>query len=127
MLSTCPHEEELRAFAIGAVSAQRLEDVAEHLYGCVTCSETLEGLDAYADGFVSDLARVDVGRASVELDVPQEVLASARSATCSVGVTSSNMNLDPGRRYARKLAKGPCQLGRFCLQSELGDGSCWTR
>ncbi len=55
--------------------------------------------------------------------VPPEVMLSAKEAALSPGITSSNFALDPGRRYAKKLADGPCRLGKFELQSELGVGS----
>lgn len=123
MLNDCPSQDELRAFVVGALSAESLDATAEHVEGCETCHASLEELDSYSDGFVEDISRVsaqDQGRSFI---VPQQVLASARDVMSVSGVTSSNMNLDPGRRYARKLAEGPCMIGRFELQTELGDGS----
>lgn len=123
MPTICPKEEQLQAFAVGALSADQLEAMAAHLNDCASCNERLEGLDTYSDDFVTDIGRLDPQQAMADVTVPPQVLASARSAACSPSVTSSNMNLDPGRRYARKLADGPCRLGRFELQAELGDGS----
>src|SRR5262249_19746781 len=31
--------------------------------------------------------------------------------------------IDPGRRFARLVANGPCRLGKFHLESQLGVGS----
>lgn len=123
MQSFCPNEEELRAFAVGALPLGRLDELAEHVPGCAMCNEKLEELDGYTDSFVANLASVDVSNNSIEISIPPEVWASARDALSSAEVTSSTMNLDPGRRYARRLAKGPCNLDRFELQAELGDGS----
>ena len=123
MQSACPKEDELRAFSVGALPAQRVEILAEHLHNCPKCHQALEELDDYVDGFVSDLTGLDVNRSVSEVVVPPDVHANARIATLSSGITSSNMNLDPGKRYARMLMHGACKLGRFELQSELGDGS----
>ena len=123
MTSSCPSDSELQAFAIGAVNAQRLRDLAEHLKGCSACSRSLEMLDGHKDEFVSELSQLDAQHESIDLDVPDEVILGARHAVSSLGVASSNMNLDPGRRYAKRVAEGPCYLGRFELQAELGDGS----
>ena len=123
MLTNCLSQEELRAFAVGALSGDILEKVAQHVEGCPACDASLESMDDYADGFVDVVSRLTRQRSAVDLTVPKEVLASARNAACASSVTSSNMNLDPGRRYARKLAEGPCRLGKFELETELGDGS----
>ena len=123
MSEACPNAQELRAFSVGSLSGTMLESVAQHVESCAACNAALEGLDNYADGFVSDLGRLSQQHSTVDLVVPQEVVTSAQKVAGSSSVTSSNINLDPGRRYARKLADGPCRLGRFELQSELGDGS----
>ncbi len=123
MLSTCPNDEELRTFAVGALSTIEIDAIAKHVDECQDCLDKLEVLDSYADDFLADLSRVNMDRSCDEWTVPDEVLASAQKVTGPSGVTSSNFVLDPGRRFARKLKDGPCQLGRFELQSELGDGS----
>jgi hypothetical protein len=58
MQSNCPHEEELRAFAIGAISTQTSDDVRKHLNGCLTCHEILGRYDNYADEFVTALRKL---------------------------------------------------------------------
>jgi len=120
----CPHEEELRAFAVGALPIRRLDELVEHVAGCATCSQELEAFDDYVDDFVTGVASVDVSDDALnDTFVPAEALARARDVITSTGTTSSTMNVDPGRRFARQLAKGPCSLGRFELEAELGDGS----
>ena len=122
MQSFCPSEEELRAFTVGALPVSRFDELANHVPSCVMCNEKLEELDGYTDSFVAHLSNADVANESVKLSVPPEVWSRARDAASSAE-SSSTVILDPGRRYARRLAKGPCNLDRFELQSELGDGS----
>lgn len=105
------------------MSELEFETVARHVEGCTDCHQRLDSLDGYTDPLVDDLRGLHADGSVTGNEVPQEILASARNATYISGVTSSNINLDPGRRYARKLADGPCRLGRFELQAELGDGS----
>ena len=123
MPSTCPSAEQLRVFAIGDLSGSDLESVAHHVNNCPTCEASLAAFDEHTDGFVSGLSTLNTVALRKHSSVPPEVMASAKQAGCSSSVTSSNLALDHGRRYARKLADGPCRLGKFELQSELGDGS----
>lgn len=121
MSATCPTAEELRAFVVGDLSGAELESVAHHVHNCSSCDASLAAFDRYTDGFVNGLSVLNTVR---ELSpVPEDVIASATQAGCGSSVTSSNFPLDPGRRYAKKLADGPCRLGKFELQAELGDGS----
>lgn len=121
MSSTCPNEQELKAFAVGALSEIVFESVAGHVEKCSSCNDMLDSLEEQ-DALVSELQGLNPAQAASAVQVPPDVVASARNATRS-GVTSSSMTLDPGRRYARRLADGPCYLGRFELQTELGVGS----
>lgn len=123
MLYKCPSAERLRAFALGKLSASDLETVAEHVNRCAKCEASLASYDEQTDSFVSGLSAINSFATAQHWSVPPDVMASAREASCSSNVTSSNFALDPGRRYARKLKDGPCRLGKFELESELGDGS----
>lgn len=120
----CPNEDDIRAFAIGALPTGRLDELVEHVAQCARCNQKLEGLDDYVDAFVASVASVGVSaNALSDVSIPPEVMARARGAVSSHETSSSTMNVDPGRRFARRLAKGACNLGRFELQAELGDGS----
>ena len=123
MISACPSDDQLRAFSVGNLADSMLDRVAQHVAACSSCSDSLEALDNYADPFVGDLNVLASQRGSVNFAVPDEVMASAKNALGSTGATSSTIALDPGKRFARRLADGPCRLGRFELQAELGDGS----
>lgn len=122
-MSACPSQDELRAFAVGDLVGQRFESVAEHVATCSQCDQSLATLDEYADGFVSELGEAASHPAAVAIAVPSEIVASVRSVTFGTNPTSSNMTLDLGKRFAKRLAEGPCRLGRFELEAELGDGS----
>lgn len=121
--STCPNDEQFRAFAIGDLSSLLMKRIAEHVAECSTCNDLLEALDGWTDPLVKELRHLGTDPRTRELTVPEEVVASARGAVGTLGVTHSDLILDAGRDFARKLAKGPCRLGRFELQAELGDGS----
>ncbi len=120
MLSNCPEQHQLKSFAVGAVADADFEDIAAHVEQCAGCNAALEALEG-DDMLVSVLQGLNADRAALADPPPHNVMASARSAARS-GATSSNITLDPGRRYARRLAEGPCFLGRFELQAELGNG-----
>lgn len=122
MQSLCPNVKELRAFAIGALPLGRLDELAEHVPGCATCTENLEELDGYADEFVTTLASANKSNDSPSNSVQPVDFAGTRRLANSEA-TSSVMSLDSGRHYARRLSDGPCNLGRFQLQAELGSGS----
>lgn len=123
MLQSCPGEAELRNFSIGILIGSELDRVADHVESCPHCSEALENLDDFSDDLLNDLGQVRNDAQRTLTDVPANVMTSARSAAQYSGVTSSNVHLDCGRMYARRLEEGPCTVGRFQLQSELGDGS----
>ena len=120
----CPNAKELRAFAVGDLPIRRMQELVDHVARCAKCHQELEGFDDYADDFVASVVGMDASADKLnELSVPPEVLARARDVVTSNGATSVTMNVDPGRRFARQLAKGPCNIGRFELKAELGDGS----
>ena len=126
MSRDCPSSQKLSAFAVGTVSAEQFEEIARHVESCNRCQHFLDEAEE-SDALVSTLhqlnfSSVAANDASSAIEVPSEVLTKARDAI-RPGSTSSNVSLDPGRRYARRLAEGPCRLGRFELQAELGDGS----
>ena len=121
MTSSCPSEGELKSFAVGDLSAERVQRIEEHLTDCEHCQGALQAFDSYRDGLVEDLTQVHAGQA---LEIPELVLASARAAVLDLASTRrAELTLDSGRHFARLLAEGPCRLGRFELVAELGMGS----
>jgi hypothetical protein len=118
---SCPSESELRSFAVGNLSARRLQQLEEHLADCERCQAALQEFDSYRDRLVDDLTQVHDGQS---LEVPAPVLASARAAVLDLASTRrAELTIDSGRHFARLLAEGPCRLGRFELLAELGMGS----
>ena len=122
MLETqCPSESNLKAFAVGDLSAPELARIEEHLAQCEACHQALTRFDSYRDGLVDDLT-LPLDRPSLE--VPEPVLASARAAVFDQASSGRpELTLDSGRHFARMLQDGPCRLGRFELLAELGMGT----
>ncbi len=123
--SICPKADELKAFAIGDLPEAKLEKIAAHVTDCQRCDSSLQDLDKYADGLVTELKFLKSDRADDQtLNVPQKLLEVAQSLGQQNGDDAhSDLSLDSGHRLARKLAEGPCRLGRFELEAELGVGS----
>jgi hypothetical protein len=120
----CPTERELAAFAIGRLSTQSLERIERHVEGCPNCQAALDRLDTDDDELLRRLALKSDATQPDSLQMPEQVLASARTAVAGVAVADRpELSLDSGRHYARLLQDGPCRLGRFELLGELGVGS----
>ncbi len=125
----CPDVEDLRAFAVGDLAGAKLEEIAAHVAACPRCDASLQELDAYADGLLTELHQLDdesngAGqRGAAHPSVPDRLVHVAMTAKDADSTEESSVSLDPGRRLARKLAEGPCRLGRFELEAELGVGS----
>ncbi len=125
----CPGLEDLKAFAVGDLAGTKLEEIALHVAGCPRCDASLQELDHYADGLLTDLHQLDVAsngagsQGTTRPGVPDRLVHVAMSAKDASSAEESSLSLDPGRRLARKLAEGPCRLGRFELEAELGVGS----
>ena len=118
-MSDCPTDEQLKAFAIGEVSENLFSEIEEHLEGCEKCGQKLEQLDDIEDGLLSQLKGTQPGKNHVPEDLVSAVLSAADS-------TTSSRKIDPGRAYSEKLQKEDVQIGKFKLQSKLGDGSFGT-
>jgi WD40 repeat protein len=58
----CPAREELRAFVVGKLAADRLEQVATHLEGCSTCGSALREIPDEEDGLIAGLRHCDGGQ-----------------------------------------------------------------
>jgi hypothetical protein len=121
----CPHLEELKAFAVGNLPEKQLDEIAAHVPGCPRCDAALQELDGYQDGLLADLHHLPVELTErSQVVVPDRLVRIAESVDARGSSDSgSDVSLDPGRRLAGKLAQGPCRLGRFELEAELGVGS----
>lgn len=124
-IENCPNDTALRAFAVGDVGESDLDVIASHVSQCPRCDTVLQDLDKYADGLVTELYGLNLNDAKGgRTEVPGQLLEVARSTRQQGSSESqSDVALDPGRRLARKLAEGPCRLGRFELEAELGVGA----
>lgn len=118
---TCPTPDELQAFSLGNLPSLTLERVAEHLEHCPACEAVMRALDKYHDGLVTELRQLDRKTAPI-IEVPPELINIARQAS-GHSSEAEDVNVDPGRRFARLVADGPCRLGKFLLQTQLGAGT----
>ncbi len=124
MSEICPAVDVLRAFSIGDLEEGRFSQIALHVAGCPNCEAALEQFDDHGDGLLSELKVIARQDTTIRSPIPEDVMRAAKLATGNGSSgTSSNVHLDPGRAYARRLSDGPIRLGRFELRSELGDGS----
>ncbi len=123
--SICPKADELKAFAVGDLPEVKLEKIATHITDCQHCDSSLQELDEYADGLITELKFLNPEQAADQtLNVPQKLVEVARSLRYNHGDGEcSDVSLDSGHRLARKLSEGPYRLGRFELEAELGVGS----
>jgi hypothetical protein len=106
----CPSPTDLTDFAVGRLSAERLESLARHLDGCPACSAALEELDSSADPLVSGLRGTEIVGEPLPEPVPTELLDAARRALFQPPADSGKFLV------ARKL-------GKFELMETLGGGS----
>lgn len=118
MASLCPTQQQLQDFALGALPSFVMDEVADHVAQCPNCDSLLEKLDHCEDPLVQELRQLCSG---TDVYPPGEARGGAVPALS--GTSSSDVNLDPGKRFARKLEEGPCRVGRFELEAELGSGS----
>ncbi|HEV3118127.1 MAG TPA: protein kinase [Gemmataceae bacterium] len=120
----CPRVDELKAFAVGDLCGAAFDGVAAHVELCRDCEALLQAFDDHADGLVVGLRDLNGPRQQAGIVPPEEVISAARRvAVLPPNGASSEISIDSGRRYARQLAAGPCRLGKFELQAELGAGS----
>src|SRR5262249_31894557 len=119
----CPSPAELRAFAVGDLGAADIDRIAAHVLDCEPCDCALRSLDEMTDGLLNSLSGLRPDAQFCAL-LPEPLLRVARGAgRSSCGGCRPDVSLDAGRRLARLLAEGPCRLGRFELEAELGVGS----
>lgn len=122
MATQCPTGDELQAFSLGNLPTIELERVARHVGHCPACDAALHKLDEAGDGLVTELRQLDVA-APAGMSVPQALLEVARQAAENSVPAGEQVVVDPGRRFSRLVADGPCRLGKFLLQVQLGVGT----
>ena len=122
--SSCPAPEALRAFSVGTIADEKIDAVADHVAECSCCDEVLARLDeeSATDSFMASLQSCSLN-VTGEWGVTSAVLEVARRAGRATSSSLSNLSLDPGKKYARRLNDGPVLIDRFELESELGVGS----
>jgi eukaryotic-like serine/threonine-protein kinase len=120
--SQCPSPAELSAFAVGDLSDEDIDRIADHVLGCEPCDQALWSLDGATDGLVRSLAGL-TPEPQPSHPLPEPLLRLARGAWRSPGDSRPDVPLDSGRRLAQMLGEGACRLGRFELEAELGVGS----
>lgn len=123
--TNCPTDEELQKFGTGRLSGDDVERIAEHMDECPECELRLGNFDDEPDDIVSGLRECRrSGTDSNVFSVPASVAEAVDCvATISRAGAGSSVSMDPGKRYARRLADGPVFVDRFELINELGDGS----
>lgn len=119
----CPLPAELSAFARGDLDDADIDRIAGHVADCGSCNHALRSLDTATDGLLQRLNGFSVD-APVSAPMPKSLLRVALSASSPAGREGcTDVSLDSGRRIARLLGEGPCRLGRFEMEAELGVGS----
>lgn len=123
--TNCPTDDELRAFGSGRLSSKTVDSVAQHVEECADCESRLGQFDESADEFVVGLRECATPAENQnDFAVPASVAEAVDGvATLSRCGTGSSVSMDPGKRYARRLADGPVFVDRFELLDELGDSS----
>jgi eukaryotic-like serine/threonine-protein kinase len=121
---SCPSIDELKAFALGDLSASAFDGIATHVEHCPHCEASLQAFDNHADALVVGLRDLQHPNDEEYSVPPEELVAAARNAAVlTAGKDSQEISLDVGRRYVRLLEAGFCRLGKFELQTQLGVGS----
>ena len=128
MPATCPTPDELAAFSLGNLPRAVLEPMAVHVEECPSCDAILRLLEEHPDHLTTELRHLEPLGSGVVALAPELTEAVRSVAERLVRSTvnengSDDVNIDPGRRFARLVANGPCRLGKFLLQAQLGAGT----
>lgn len=122
--ANCPSNDQLSSFAVGELTSFEFERVANHVAECPNCDASLAAMDETTDGLITQLRELESQNSSLAIAVPRNLIVAAKSAAIeSVEGSSTELSIDSGRKYSKRVAEGPCRLGKFELQSELGVGS----
>ena len=123
----CPTGSELKSFAVGELASVQFELIAQHIENCRVCEQALADREmAPSDELARQLRTIpasydEIGSTIAASPVSKELVAIATNALDPN--RDLPISLDPGKRMAKQLAEGPCRLGRFELEKELGVGS----
>lgn len=122
---SCPGTDELRAFALGDLPGTEFARLADHIQSCNYCESLLPTLDGIKDDLLAGLRSMSSKQNSECPPVPTDLITLAQQALGGgeAQPNGAKVSLDPGRHYANRLQGGPCRLGKFELQAELGAGS----
>ena len=117
--TNCPTDDELRAFGSGRLNSDTMETVAQHVEECIDCESRLGRIDEPPDEFVAGLRECATPAENQhDFAVPASVAEAIDGvATLSRSGTGSSVSMDPGNRYARRLADGPVFVDRFELST----------
>ncbi len=128
MPASCPTPDELAAFSLGNLPSAVLDHMAIHVEECPNCDAILRLLEEHPDHLMTELRHLVPPGSSIAALAP-ELTAAVRNVAERLVRTNANdgsseeVTVDPGRRFARLVANGPCRLGKFLLQAQLGVGS----
>ncbi|MDB5340457.1 MAG: hypothetical protein JWN70_6076 [Planctomycetaceae bacterium] len=128
MPAPCPTPDELAAFSLGNLPGAVLEHMAKHVEECPKCDAILRVLEEHPDHLLTELRHLEPPGSGIAMLAPEltEVVrdvAERMVRTHTSQGSTDDVNVDPGRRFARLVANGPCRLGKFLLQAQLGVGS----
>ena len=112
--TTCPSAEQLEAYAVGRLSDDASDVIAEHLDTCDSCQASLATLDNAEDTLVSRLQHAQVVDSVVA--EPQCDAALARACAFASGVNDAVV-ADRGAPW-----RAGEELGEYRLLEELGRG-----
>src|SRR3954463_12133254 len=91
----CPSGDELKAFAVGDLGEAKLEEIAAHVAACSRCDASLQALDKYADGLLTDLHQLRTAPlAGAEPVVPEPLVHVALCAAAEDGEGSMQNHHD---------------------------------
>lgn len=128
MPAPCPTPDELAAFSLGNLPTAILEPLARHVDDCPHCEAILRVLEEQPDHLMTELRHLEPPGSAMAILAPELTEAVREVAerlvrTQSGDLDSDEITVDAGRRFSRLVANGPCRLGKFLLQAQLGVGS----
>jgi serine/threonine protein kinase len=124
--TTCPSPELLADYALGRVSIEQLEQVANHVDGCTDCQGRLEDLEGVNDSFVSKLRQplpADLSSPDQELEA---LIAQAEAMQLDAEAERSGVGPSATAETSRPGSGLSITLGQYELLARLGHGGMGT-